>query len=133
MSRKSFTPSVLRSYYDEWHFSPALEIGEFVFLSGFSGVAPDGSLSDDPDTQFTQVFETIGLVLAQAGLDFRHIVDMTSYHVGLRSHLDIFRRVKDRYVLQPYPAWTAIGVAELAVEEALVEVKVTASKTDPKR
>jgi enamine deaminase RidA (YjgF/YER057c/UK114 family) len=35
-------------------------------------------------------------------------------------------KVRDRYLKEPYPAWTAIGVAELAVPGGLVEVKVIA-------
>jgi len=128
MTRKSITPPPLRAYYEEWHFSPALESNGFVFLSGFTGIAPDGMLSADPEAQFVQAFETIGLVLAEANLEFRHIVDMTSYHVGLRSHLELFRRIRSQYVQHPYPAWTAIGVDELAIDGAIVEIKATASR-----
>jgi enamine deaminase RidA (YjgF/YER057c/UK114 family) len=39
--------------------------------------------------------------------------------------------VKDRYVEAPYPAWTAIGVVELAVSGALVEIRVTARLRGP--
>ena len=128
MTKTSFVPPQIQSYYDDWHFSPGREARGFVFLSGFTGVGLDGVLPAEPERQFVQAFETIALVLAEAELDFRHIVEMTSYHVALRRHLDVFRSVKDRYVAAPYPAWTAIGVAELAVEGALVEVKVTASR-----
>jgi enamine deaminase RidA (YjgF/YER057c/UK114 family) len=38
-------------------------------------------------------------------------------------------QVKDAFVKEPYPAWTAIGVAELAFG-ALVEIKVTALLRD---
>ena len=55
---------------------------------------------------------------------FDNVVDMTTYHVGLQAHLAEFVRVKDEFVKEPYPAWTAIGVAELAVPGARVEVKV---------
>jgi enamine deaminase RidA (YjgF/YER057c/UK114 family) len=51
---------------------------------------------------------------------------MTTFHVGLRDHLGTFLKVKDRYLEAPYPAWTAIGVVELAVPDALVEIRVTA-------
>ena len=129
MLRKSITPPALRSYYDDWCFSPAIESNGIVFLSGFTGVAADGSLPNDPEGQFVQAFETVRLVLTEAALDFRHVIEMTSYHVGLRDHLALFRQVRERYVTEPYPAWTAIGVAELAVEGALVEVRVTASRT----
>jgi hypothetical protein len=37
-------------------------------------------------------------------------------------------RVKDRYLPEPFPAWTAIGVVELAVPGGLVEVRATARR-----
>ena len=33
---------------------------------------------------------------------------------------------KDRYIHQPYPAWTAIGISELAIPGGLVEIRVSA-------
>ena len=38
----------------------------------------------------------------------------------------VFMKVKDEFVRTPYPAWTAVGVTELARPNALIEVKVTA-------
>ena len=35
-------------------------------------------------------------------------------------------KVKDEFVRTPYPAWTAVGVTELARPNGLIEVKVTA-------
>jgi enamine deaminase RidA (YjgF/YER057c/UK114 family) len=55
---------------------------------------------------------------------------LTTFHVGLREHLGTFVAVKDRYLEAPYPAWTAIGVVELAVPGALVEIRVTARLRD---
>jgi len=51
---------------------------------------------------------------------------MTTFHVGLQRHLETFMKVKDRYVHPPYPAWTAIGITELAFPGGLVEIKVIA-------
>ena len=45
------------------------------------------------------------------------IVEMTTYHVGLREHLDDFMTVKDRHIHRPYPAWSAIGISELITRE----------------
>jgi enamine deaminase RidA (YjgF/YER057c/UK114 family) len=69
-------------------------------------------------------------VLAAAKLDFGDVVELTTFHVGLREHLGTFVAVKDRYLEAPYPAWTAIGVVELAVPGALVEIRVTARLRD---
>lgn len=54
---------------------------------------------------------------------------MTTYHVDLRQHLDAFVEVKDRHIVAPYPAWSAIGVAQLTTEGALVEIRAIAADT----
>ena len=73
-------------YPGDWHFSPALEAGGFVFFSGITGVHPDQSIESDPPTQFRDVFRFVGIHLRAAALGFEHIVDMTTYHVDLRKH-----------------------------------------------
>jgi hypothetical protein len=70
-------------------------------------------------------FEQVRAVLAEAGLDFSDVVELTTFHVGLE-HLRVFGAVKDRHLAAPYPAWTAIGVSALAFPGGLAEVKVTA-------
>ena len=46
---------------------------------------------------------------------------------GMRNHLrGNFKKVKDEFVKEPFPAWTAIGCTELAVEGARVEIRVVA-------
>ncbi len=56
------------------------------------------------------------------------VVEITTYHVELKRHLDTFVRVKDEYVAEPYPAWTAIGVSELITDGALVEIRAIAKR-----
>ncbi|MGK0273337.1 MAG: enamine deaminase RidA (YjgF/YER057c/UK114 family) [Cocleimonas sp.] len=51
---------------------------------------------------------------------------MITYHVGLRANLESFMSVKDEFIFEPFPAWTAVGVSELAKEGAIVEIRVTA-------
>lgn len=57
------------------------------------------------------------------------IVEMTTYHVGLKDHFEDFKRIKDEFIKEIYPAWTAIGISELAVEGALIEIRVIAKVT----
>jgi enamine deaminase RidA (YjgF/YER057c/UK114 family) len=113
---------------DRWHFAPVLDTGEFVFLSGITGVRPDRSLSDDPETQFRDTFRFVAMHLETAGLHFDDIVEMTTYHVALRKHLDAFIKVKDEFIRMPYPAWTAIGIAELITEGTLLEIRIVARR-----
>ena len=82
--------------------------------------------ADDPETQFTQAFEHCKTTLEAAGASFDDVVEMTTFHVGLQQHIAAFMKVKDRYMNDPYPAWTAIGITELAFPGALVEIKLTA-------
>ena len=116
--------------YERWRHAPAVRDGDHLRCSGFIGVGADGTVSSDPETQFRRAFEIVESLLAAAGLGFADVVEMTSFHVGLREHWDTFGKVKDTFVHAPYPAWTAVGVTELAYPGALVEIKVTARLRD---
>ena len=106
--------------------SPAVVSGDHVFLTGVTGSGPDGTMPPDPETQIRAAFEKIAEVLSATGLDWRAVVEMTSYHVALQEHFDIFASVRENYVSAPYPAWTAVEVAGLRRAAALVEIRVIA-------
>ena len=57
-------------------YSPALAVGEWVFLSGQGGFDPaTGALaSDEIDGQTEQVFHNIAALLEEAGLSLDHVV-----------------------------------------------------------
>jgi enamine deaminase RidA (YjgF/YER057c/UK114 family) len=124
--RKTIVAPEFPNYPAEWHFSPALETGGFVFFSGITGVRPDGTVAADPADQFGDAFRFVEAHLRAAGLGFGHLIDLTSYHVELRRHLAAFIRVKDEYIKEPYPTWTAVGVSELITPGALLELRIVA-------
>ena len=126
MKKKPIIPPGSRDKYDKWHFSPAVESGGFLFVSGCTGTRPDGTISTDVREQFRQAFKTVETSLVAGGLTYSDVVEMTSYHVGLAEHFAEFMLVKDEFIEEPYPAWTAIGVSGLAADGALIEIKVTA-------
>ena len=128
MSRKAIVPTELQAYYDDWKMSPGHLSGDHVFLTGFTGVRADGTLSDDPETQMRNAFDQVGYVLREAGLDFGALVEMTTYHVGLKDHLELFKSVRADYVMEPYPAWTAIEVTGFVREGAIIEIRAIAQK-----
>lgn len=119
-------PRGMEMAYDQFHFAPAVRTGRWLRCSGMLGTDEKFVAIPEPEAQFAQAFENVQSVLASAGLDFSDIVEMTTFHVGLQQHLGTFLAVKDRYLAAPYPAWTAIGIVELAVPGALVEIRVTA-------
>lgn len=112
----------------DWHLSPGLDTGGFVFFSGVTGTHPDLSVAADPETQIRDTFQFLRANLRAAGLTFDDVAEMTTYHVGLREHLDVFIKVKDEFIGEPYPAWTAIGVPELITEGTIIEIRVTAKR-----
>ena len=120
-------PASMQRMYDRFHFAPAVRSGGLLLCSGQIGIGPDGRAPADPSEQFALAFEGVKEILAAAGLDFSDVVEMTTFHVGLLQHLGAFTAVKDRYLPEPFPAWTAIGVSELAFPGGLAEVRVTAA------
>ncbi len=126
MNQKVIHPSTAEGYYTEWRFSPAIECRGFIFVSGCTGKMEDGTVPNGIAAQTEQAFRKIKKSLDEAGVTFSDIVEMTTYHVGLSDHLDEFKATKDKFIGDPYPAWTAIGVTELASAGALVEIRVIA-------
>lgn len=119
-------PEWMKPIYDAYHFAPAVIDGDHLRCSGMIGLRPDLSVPDDPAQQFTLAFENLRGLLAEVGLTFADVVELTTYHVDLQANMETFGAVKDTFLSAPYPAWTAIGITELAVPGALVEIQVTA-------
>lgn len=122
-------PAWMKPIYDAYHFAPAVVDGDYLRCSGMIGLRPDLSVPEDPTAQFTLAFENLRNLLAEAGLTFANVTEMTSYHVGLQANMQAFLAVKDQFMSTPYAAWTAVGISELAVPGALVEIQVTARRT----
>ena len=116
-----------RSAYEELKMSPAMVSGDHVFFSGVTGVGANGHMPDDPQEQIRNAFDKLGVVLRHVDLTFDAIVEMTTYHIGLREHFDLFNAIRSKYVKEPYPAWTAVEVAALRRKGAIVEMRVIAS------
>jgi enamine deaminase RidA (YjgF/YER057c/UK114 family) len=123
--RRVVIPKEMKRFHDQFHFAPAVRVGKQIFCSGQVGNGPDGKLDPDPAVQMTNAFENLRSVLEEAGASFEDVVELNSFHVGFNEHIGVFMQVKDGFLKEPYPAWTAVGVSELAFG-ALVEIKARA-------
>ncbi|MBO6604474.1 MAG: RidA family protein [Roseicyclus sp.] len=123
MTERSIAPEGFEGYLRDWKMSPALVVGDLVFLTGMTGAGPDGTVNPDPVVQIELAFERVRIVLEAAGA---RMVEMTSYHVGLQDHIGAFREIRARHVSEPYPAWTAIEVQGFVTPGTLVELRVVA-------
>ena len=151
-TRRTIVPEALKGVYEGWHFAPAVISKGMIYCSGIIGTSVDGeapgksalegarsttAVSDaglaalqavrDPEAQFATAFEALAAILAEAGAGLGDIVEITTYHIDIGRHMEAFVRVKDRYLKEPYPAWTAIGVAELVVPGGLMEIRAIAA------
>ena len=126
--KKTIIPKVMTGLYDDWKMSPGCEIDGFVFLTGFNGMGLNGEVSSDAETQIHTAFDQVFSVLESAAMDARHIVEVTSFHIGLKEHLSVFKAIWAERMCDPYPAWTAIEVAGFASEGVVVEMRVVAHR-----
>lgn len=150
--RHTIVPDALTEVYETWRFAPAVIARGMIYCSGIIGTSIDGEAPGsqaldgakttiqrseaapiaalqavrDPEAQFCTAFEALNEILKEAGADLSDLVEITTYHVEMGRHMECFMSVKDRYLKKPYPAWTAIGVSELAVPGGLMEIRAIA-------
>jgi enamine deaminase RidA (YjgF/YER057c/UK114 family) len=125
----ALAPAELARASRPFNYSPGVLVtgGRLVICSGQVGLGPDGRAIADPEEQYAAAFDNVGRVLAEAGAGFGDLVELVTFHTSFDG-FDLFRAVKDRYVLGPvYPTWTGVAVSALAVAGLLVEIKATAA------
>jgi len=109
-------------------YSPAVEAGELIFVSGqvpvdgATGKIVDGDIQD----QVKQCFVNLKKVLEAAGVTFDNIVKSTVYLTDIADFKAV-NEVYAQYFNSPYPSRTAIAVAALPLG-ANVEIEVIVKK-----
>lgn len=126
MSIETVVTSSGKFVYDNFHFSEATKSNGFLLCSGVIGTGEKGKLPEDIKEEFRNAWSNIGKLLAECDIGYDDIVEYTSYHVNLQANMPDFMAVRDEFLSQPWPAWTAIGITELAIPGAHVEIRVTA-------
>ncbi len=109
---------------DDAGYSPAILAtgGQMLFISG---QGPE-DYNADMETQIRQTFDRIGLLLEAAGASFANVVILRSYWVHMQRDLPIYRKVRRDYLVEPYPASTAVGTPELAIPGLELEIEAVA-------
>lgn len=89
-------------------FSPAVKAGGFVFVSGQASVDATGKIVTDTfEGEMRRSMENVRVILAAAGLDFSHVVQVKSY-VGTPEYLAEYNTIYRDYFKEPYPARSTI-------------------------
>ncbi len=124
--RESICPPQMQSVHDDFHFSPAAKVGEMIWVSGQVGTDPSGTPGRGAEDQARLAFANLQTVLEAAGASLADVVDLMTFHTHFHRDIGAFVKVKDELIASDFPAWTAIGVTELARPEYLVEIRAIA-------
>ncbi len=123
---KTFTaivPPSLKVASETYQFSPAVRIGDQILISGIVGFDAEGRLPPDFRSQAENVFTTLEAILKEAGATLDDVASLSSYHVGdLHSQLRELVDIKATRIQAPHPIWTGVGVTQLGVPGALLEI-----------
>lgn len=125
-ARKVIVPVVWADFYEETRIPAAVRVGDTLRVTGHTGETADGVFSLDAEEQIRQVFRNITLTLAEAEASWSDVVEINSFHVGLLNQAEAVLSIASEFLEEPYPAWTAVGVTELILPEALVEISCVA-------
>jgi enamine deaminase RidA (YjgF/YER057c/UK114 family) len=111
--------------YEAFRYAPMVRIGETLIARGVIGV---GGGDNSAGAQFRRAFERMIAILEDHGLTLADVAEMTTYHVNLGELGQEFMTIRSEFLPEPpYPAWTAIGVERLWMEQALIEIRFTAA------
>jgi len=112
---------------ERYTFSPALRVGNLLFISGTTAGDDSGALVAPGDIvgQTRFIYQKFGALLAAAGAGFEHVVETTEY---ITTTADYRRTaaVRREFFRPPYPAATGVIVAGLLREGALIEISAIA-------
>jgi 2-iminobutanoate/2-iminopropanoate deaminase len=108
-------------------YSPAVDTGAYVFLSGQIPIDAAGNLvPGDIEAQTHQVFANLKALLDAAGLTFGHCVKATVFMADLGDFARM-NAIYEQYVVQPYPARSTFQVAALP-KGARIEIEMIAHR-----
>jgi 2-iminobutanoate/2-iminopropanoate deaminase len=107
-------------------YSPAVRVGNMVYLSGQVGLHPESSqlVGTDIESQTVQVLENLETVLAGVGLSFKHVVKSVIFLTDL-SHFQTVNKIYGERLQGHKPARSTIQVSALPLG-AIIEIEMIA-------
>jgi 2-iminobutanoate/2-iminopropanoate deaminase len=89
-------------------FSPAVVVGDLIFISGQASVDEKGAIvSDTFEGEFRRSVENLRRVLEAAGSDLAHVVQTRNY-VRDAAEVPLYNQLYREYFSEPFPARTTI-------------------------
>jgi 2-iminobutanoate/2-iminopropanoate deaminase len=89
-------------------FSPCVQVGDLLFVSGQASVDAQGNIvSDSFEGEFRRSVENLRQVLESAGSDLQHVVQTRNY-VRDATDVPLYNQLYREYFSAPFPARTTI-------------------------
>jgi enamine deaminase RidA (YjgF/YER057c/UK114 family) len=119
------------SWPKSFTFSPAVRVGNLVFLSGTTATDETGRIVGKGDivAQTRQIFSKFAIVLGSVGGSLANIVETTEYVLSLEEYQKTAAVRRELFNGPPWPAATGVVVKGLVRADALIEIKATAVLT----
>ena len=107
-------------------YSPAVRVGNMVYLSGQVGLNPESSqlVGTDIESQTGQVLKNLETVLAGVGLSFKDVVKSVIFLTDL-SHFQTVNKIYGERLHGHKPARSTIQVSALPLG-AIIEIEMIA-------
>lgn len=99
----------------------------WLYISGQIGIAPDGSLAPDFESQADQCWRNIKTILAAAGMGVENLVK-ANHFLTRAEDVATYGKVRSRHLGEARPASTMLVISALARPGLLVEVEAIAAK-----
>lgn len=124
-ARKAIFPDRPHALYRQHGYSPAIQSGDLLFVSGMVGAREDGTPEPDLPAQVQLAFDSLRAVLEKAGCTFDDVVDVTMFLVDPEASAGLMIGALARaFPSEPKPNATAVGVTWLSGFQ--FEIKVIA-------
>ena len=110
-------------------FSPAVRVGNLIFLSGSTAADANGNIVAPGDIagQTRYIFEKFAVILESVGGSLANIVETTDYVLSLEDYKKTAQVRRELFKGPPWPAATGVVVSGLVREGALIEIKAIAA------
>lgn len=107
--------------------SPAVRVGNLLFLSGVMGTKPGGGLADGGiEGQTRQALENVKSALALAGAKMEDVAKCTVFLTDAANFQAMNTVYREFFPTDP-PARSTVAVAALVVPNSLIEIECTAA------
>jgi len=106
------------------HYTDAVRFGDLLFISGLAPLDAEGRLvgGDDPAAQTRKIFESMQLILQEAGAGFSDVLRVTVYLTDIADRPKI-NPVRQEFFGDTRPASTLVEVSALVVPGMRVEIE----------